>query len=164
MRQKKLLLSAGVMGASMLASLMVVEANRLVAAALFCYGRPYYWGAKGPWKLDCSGLIQYAHGLIGIEIAPAITEQAQNAPYRVVLDGDGAYGKTILRTGDCIGFGWQENGRYIHGGIAISPGFVIHASGGEACPNHPTSRCRVVVDSVDHWNESYWRSIYRYVS
>jgi cell wall-associated NlpC family hydrolase len=43
-------------------------ADRLIQIALNQVGKPYVWGAKGPERFDCSGLVTWSYAQIGIEI------------------------------------------------------------------------------------------------
>jgi len=42
--------------------------SRLIQLALNQVGKPYVWGAKGPERFDCSGLVSWAYAQIGIGI------------------------------------------------------------------------------------------------
>ena len=39
-----------------------------VRAALTRLGRPYVWGATGPDRFDCSGLVQWAYAQAGVRL------------------------------------------------------------------------------------------------
>lgn len=45
-----------------------VGADRLIQIALNQVGKPYVWGAKGPERFDCSGLMTWSYAQIGIVI------------------------------------------------------------------------------------------------
>lgn len=40
------------------------------------YGKPYVWGATGPYSFDCSGLTSYAYHLAGLSLPRTAAEQA----------------------------------------------------------------------------------------
>ena len=42
--------------------------NRVVAIATQYLGRPYVWGAAGPYAFDCSGLVTYVFAQVGISL------------------------------------------------------------------------------------------------
>ena len=44
------------------------RARAAVEAALSRLGRPYVWGATGPDRFDCSGLVQWAYGQAGVRL------------------------------------------------------------------------------------------------
>jgi len=46
-----------------------------VAAALSRLGRPYVWGATGPDRFDCSGLVQWAYRQAGIDLPRTTYDQ-----------------------------------------------------------------------------------------
>lgn len=126
-------------------------------------GKPYILGANGPDAYDCASLVQAAYRHIGIAVPDCVTEQVQMAPYKVSLGSGGKeYALTILKPGDCIGFDYDPGGRFDHVGVWTGSS-IIHASGGAACPNHPTSRCKVVEDPPSNFSGSSWREIYSYI-
>jgi len=50
-----------------------------VRAALSRLGRPYVWGATGPDRFDCSGLVQWAYARAGVPL--------RRTTYQQILDG-----------------------------------------------------------------------------
>ncbi len=50
-------------------------AQRAVRAALTKLGCPYVWGATGPDRFDCSGLVQWAYGQAGIRLPRTTYDQ-----------------------------------------------------------------------------------------
>lgn len=55
------------------------RAGIAVRAALSRLGRPYVWGATGPDKFDCSGLVQWTYAQAGIHL--------NRTTYRQINDG-----------------------------------------------------------------------------
>jgi len=51
------------------------RAERAVRAALSKLGRPYVWGATGPDRFDCSGLVQWAYAQAGVPLHRTTYEQ-----------------------------------------------------------------------------------------
>lgn len=51
------------------------QAQRAVRAALSKLGCPYVWGATGPDRFDCSGLVQWAYGQAGIRLPRTTYDQ-----------------------------------------------------------------------------------------
>jgi len=86
---------------------------RLAAAALRYKGRPYGWGAVGPDRFDCSGLVFRAFADIGIN-APRTTYTQQ--PWRALT----AISPADAGAGDLVF--WPG-----HVAIVVAPGTVVHA-------------------------------------
>jgi peptidoglycan DL-endopeptidase CwlO len=90
-----------------------------VAAALTRQGDPYFWGAKGPNRFDCSGLTQWAWRQAGVQLG--------GDTYAQIRDGV-AVPPGQVRAGDLIFPGDSFDGRGPgHVQLAISPTEVIHA-------------------------------------
>lgn len=57
--------------------------ERVVRAALSRLGCPYVWGATGPDRFDCSGLVKWAYAQAGIGLpAPPTTRSTRGCRYR----------------------------------------------------------------------------------
>jgi cell wall-associated NlpC family hydrolase len=73
------------------ASLPVGVARTAIDAALKEVGKPYVWGAEGPGTYDCSGLMQWAYNIAGINL-PRVSRDQFNAgghvPVREAQPGD----------------------------------------------------------------------------
>lgn len=96
-------------------------------------GAPYRIGGESPSGMDCSGLVQYAYGLVGIQVPRTAAEQYQSGR---LLD--------TVQPGDLLFF--SSNGsRISHVGIFVGGGEMIHAS---------SSSRRVLRTKV---NLPYWR-------
>ena len=91
-------------------------------AALSKRGRPYVWGAKGPDKFDCSGLVQWAWSQAGVKLGgntwAQITEGVAVPPGQVRA-GDMIFPLDSFGEGGVPGPG--------HVQLAISPNQVVHA-------------------------------------
>ncbi|MEV5839224.1 NlpC/P60 family protein [Nocardia sp. NPDC052112] len=48
-----------------------------LAAAFTQVGKPYEWGATGPFAWDCSGLVQWAFRQVGVKLPRTTWEQAK---------------------------------------------------------------------------------------
>ena len=79
-------------------------------------GVPYVWGGTSPSGFDCSGLVQYVYGRLGIGIS--------RTTYTQINDGR-SVSKSELRNGDLVFFA-NSNG-VPHVGIYIGSGQFIHA-------------------------------------
>ncbi len=110
--------------------------ERVVDVALASIGTPYEWGGTDANGFDCSGLIQFAYGRLGIPLPRTSSEQLRAG--RPVAPETGA-----LRPGDILGFSDDGPGRADHVGLYVGAGEFIHSSSSG-----------VRVSSL--WN-AYWR-------
>lgn len=115
------------------------ERELLIRAARDAIGAPYRYGGNTPAGFDCSGLVQYAHGRLGIDV-PRTT----HAQWQAAMPPARPY----LVPGDLLFF---EIGRAKtrHVGIYEGGGLFIHApsSGrpvGRASLDNPYWRTRLV--------------------
>ncbi|WP_231645024.1 C40 family peptidase [Sciscionella sediminilitoris] len=68
--------------------------KRIVDAAAAQHGKPYKYGATGPGSFDCSGLTQFAHKAVGINLPR--TSGAQRGATRSIAKGQAAPGDIIF--------------------------------------------------------------------
>ena len=107
--------------------------------ALAQIGKPYQWGASGPDRFDCSGLVQHVYGSLGIEMPRVSKDQANVGT--AVRESD-------LQAGDLVFF--SINGNEIdHVGIYLGDREFVHA---------PRRHVPVSTESLDN---SWWRQRYR---
>ena len=99
-------------------------------------GRPYRWGGENPsYGFDCSGLVQWTYGSVGVDM-PRVVREQQKVGRRI--DGD------RLRPGDLVFF--AIDGRSTsHVGVFIGHQEFVHA---------PRAGQPVRVDSLD---DRWWR-------
>ncbi len=110
--------------------------EQLVKTAADQIGTPYRFGGNSPRGFDCSGLVQYAHRQLGIEVPRTTASQlaqARDPQRRHLLPGDLLF----------FAIGRQKER---HVGIYEGEGLFIHA---------PSSGKRVSRASLDN---PYWRS------
>lgn len=88
------------------------RAARAVRAALSKIGRPYVWGAGGPDRFDCSGLVQWAYGQVGVRL--------HRTTYEQIHDGI-PVARSQVRPGDLV---FPHTG---HVQMAIGNGLVVEA-------------------------------------
>ncbi|OHV65593.1 hypothetical protein BCD48_36480 [Pseudofrankia sp. BMG5.36] len=97
-------------------------------------GKPYVYGAEGPYNFDCSGLIQYVYKQLGITL-PRTTDQQFAATTRISRGSE--------QPGDLIFFG--EPGSIYHEGIYAGDGKIWVA---------PKSGDVVKLETI--WTSSYY--------
>lgn len=88
------------------------RATRAVRAALSRLGRPYVWGAAGPDRFDCSGLVQWCYAQAGVHL--------DRTTYQQIHDGV-PVPRSQVRPGDLV---------FPHAGhvqLAIGDGLVVEA-------------------------------------
>jgi cell wall-associated NlpC family hydrolase len=100
-----------------LAKLPVVGSGKGAQAlrlAMGKIGRPYVWGAAGPTTFDCSGLIMWAYGKVGVSL-PHYTGSQWNAGTHISRDK--------LQPGDLVFFYSDLH----HVGLYVGDGKMLHA-------------------------------------
>ena len=113
-----------------------LEAASLARAQL---GKGYQWGAAGPEKFDCSGLVCHVYGSLGVPMPRVSRDQAKS--------GD-EVSRSRLQPGDLVFFATDGKG-INHVGIYIGHSEFVHA---------PRRHVPVRTDSL---NDSYWRRCFR---
>lgn len=83
-----------------------------VRAALSRLGRPYVWGATGPDRFDCSGLVQWAYAQAGVRLPRTTYEQIHEGL---------PIARSQVRPGDLV---FPHTG---HVQMAIGNGMVVEA-------------------------------------
>jgi cell wall-associated NlpC family hydrolase len=91
-----------------------IQALRLTAAQV---GKPYRWGAAGPYAFDCSGLIYYVYRTRLHVPLPRTANAQRLATVRVA--------KSNVLAGDLVFF--MRNGRAYHVGLYAGNGKVWHS-------------------------------------
>jgi hypothetical protein len=109
-----------------------VTGGQIAAEAKDFLGDPYVWGAAGPTSFDCSGLVQYTLGQLGIQ-APR-TSQDQWGWVKRVPAKDATVGDLVFFTG-------SDPPSPGHVGIIVGPGKMIDA---------PYTGANVQVDSFSN--------------
>ena len=94
------------------------RATRAVAFALRQRGKPYRWGAQGPYAFDCSGLTWAAWRAAGVTIPRTAADQLADLPR--------ARGR--LRPGDLLIYRTDGPSRR-HVAMVVAPGRMVEALG-----------------------------------
>jgi cell wall-associated NlpC family hydrolase len=95
----------------------VVTGSDVVAEAERFEGTPYVWGGTSPSGFDCSGLVQYAYGQLGVSLPRTSEEQAGV--------GTAVASLSAAQPGDLVFFAGSD-------GTASSPGHVgIYVGNGQ---------------------------------
>lgn len=102
-------------------------------------GKAYQWGASGPDRFDCSGLVQFVYGNLGVPLPRVSHSQAQMGQ---------SIARSDLQPGDLLFFAVQGS-RIDHVGIFIGNQSFVHAS---------RKQLPVRTDSL---NNSWWRNRFR---
>lgn len=113
-----------------------VPAKDVLEHAMMFLNTPYLWGGRSPFGIDCSGFVQVAFMLSGVNLLRDASEQAGMGEHISFLDE--------AHPGDLLFFD-NPDGEIIHVGILLPNKEIIHASG------------KVRIDRIDHqgiFNES----------
>lgn len=107
-----------------------ISRAKVVASSKPLLNTPYLWGGRTMFGIDCSGFLQLAFKLNGMQLPRDAWQQAElGEPLSFVEES---------QPGD-LAFFDNEEGRIIHVGLIIEGGQIIHASG------------RVRIDKLDHY-------------
>lgn len=96
----------GVAGATSANPGGIFDTASAVACARSRIGSPYEWGAQGPDKFDCAGLMRFCYRSMGIEIGQGTSQQKANGqpvPFSALKPGDlifpAEYDHVVMYTG-----------------------------------------------------------------
>lgn len=102
-------------------------------------GKQYQWGAQGPDKFDCSGLVCHVYGNLGVQVPRVSRDQAKTGQ---------EVSRSKLQPGDLVFFS-TSGGGINHVGIYVGHNEFVHA---------PRKHVPVKTDSL---NDSYWRQRFK---
>ncbi len=89
------------------------RADRAAAAAVDMVGTPYRWGGESPGGFDCSGLVRWAYGQVGVDLP--------HNSYALYSEGR-RVSASAMRPGDILFF--EGLG---HVGLYLGRGRMVHA-------------------------------------
>lgn len=99
-----------------------VHADSLVAHSRSLLGIRYVWAGATPERgLDCSGLVQYVFGRLGLTLPHSAAQLA-------TLGASVPHDTAVMRPGDLMVFSQGRSQRISHVGIYVGEGRMIHAS------------------------------------
>lgn len=93
------------------------KVQAVIALAKKQIGKPYVWGAKGPYSFDCSGLMYYVFANAAGKNIGGWTVPQESAGTQVSLSN--------LKAGDLVF--WGSRGATYHVGLYIGNGQYLHA-------------------------------------
>ena len=114
------LIASTMVGASQATASTTTPGLKALGIAKNQIGKPYQWGAAGPYKFDCSGLMKYSFGKIGKSI-PRVAQNQYNATRHI--------SSSSRVPGDLVFFGTSSS-RIVHVGIYAGNGMMIDANSG----------------------------------
>lgn len=94
-----------------------------VEIAISAMGTPYQWGGSNENGFDCSGLIQYAFGQVGLSVPRRSIDQAAAGREVGRVEAN-------LQAGDILGFSATPGGGLSHVGLYVGNGQFIHSGSG----------------------------------
>jgi peptidoglycan DL-endopeptidase CwlO len=107
--------------------------RRAAALAQRELGRPYLWGGESPRGFDCSGLVHWVYGRLGVRLPRVSFDQYRAGPHP---------SRRHLRVGDLVFFNHHE-----HVGIYIGHAKLVHA---------PHTGLRVMISPLRGWYLRHW--------
>jgi cell wall-associated NlpC family hydrolase len=92
------------------------KGQKIADLAKTLVGSPYKYGGETPNGFDCSGLVFYTHGKVGLHTPRTSLQQfksAKNIPLKVLRNGDLIFFKLTQAPVSHVGI-YVGNGRFIH--------------------------------------------------
>ena len=120
--------------------LRAVGLQAALAARRFI-GTPYLWGGCTPFGIDCSGFVQLAYKLSGVQLLRDAHLQFADKRFLQVNEGQGL-DQGEWEAGDLLVFSRRDDRRPTHIGLAFGEGRFIHSLGGHGVCIHPCDTAR----------------------
>ena len=114
--RRLVVLAADVVVRPRTAAALARTASSVLASARALVGRPYLWGGRSGFALDCSGLTSLVYAVHGA-VLPRDTDDQARAGRAASL--------RALRPADLVFF--RSNGAVVHVGLFVSPGRMLDA-------------------------------------
>jgi len=108
--------------------------SEVVQIAMKYLGRPYKWGAAGPYAFDCSGFTMFVYRQVGVSLPHSSAAQfniGQPVPRSALQPGDLIFrgNPGIHHVGIYVGGGQMINAPRTGDVVKISPAFTSHYAG-----------------------------------
>jgi cell wall-associated NlpC family hydrolase len=110
--------------------------NEVMISVLAQVGKEYVYGGAGPDTFDCSGLVQYAFALSGVQL-PRSTQEQRDAGKKIDFDE--------VRPGDLLFYKFSNWFGVDHVAVYVGDGHAVHA---------PANGRQVIVTDI---TGAYWR-------
>jgi cell wall-associated NlpC family hydrolase len=97
---------------------------RAVALAAAQRGKPYRWGAAGPYAFDCSGLVQWVYRRLGVNLPRTTYAQAfvlRHVSHAAARPGDLIFVDHYQHVGIYLGLGAMWHAPHTGSTVRISP-------------------------------------------
>ena len=98
------------------ATLPLSPGNEIAMRAISLLGSPYKWGGSGPTQFDCSGLVRFVYGEIGVDVPRTAAEQysaARRVDLKEIAPGDLLFFRISGRRVSHVAI-YAGEGRFIH--------------------------------------------------
>lgn len=97
------------------------KALKLMQSAL---GTPYVWGGAAPGGFDCSGLVQWAYGQVGVQLPRVTTDQinaGREVPISDIKPGDLVFNPGVSHVQVYVGDVTTADGTKLHNQVIHAP-------------------------------------------
>jgi cell wall-associated NlpC family hydrolase len=138
------IVASGISTATTAAASTTTLGSKALTVAKQQLGKPYLWGAAGPSKYDCSGLMIYSFKKVGKSI-PRVAQDQYNKSTKI--------SSSSRRLGDLIFFGTSKR-NIVHVGMYMGNGNMVDADSGSYYGH------RVTKEPVKGWFSQHYNVYY----